>query len=162
MLPIIIGTTVAIGACAGLSGILQKSSKSILNSKTFEQLPDLAINMNIKEEGHFALYRAIRDPNFKNILGATAVALMSGITLASKKFVDGTKEIWLKKKEADVEKNLQENLIEVETNAFSGKLNVINELMNKNVKHFDSLLNNKKEDVFAEFKPSGRTLKILS
>ena len=154
LLPVIVGTTIAIGACAGLSGILKKSSKNLLNSKTFEQLPDLAVNMNIREETHFALYRAIRDPNYKNILGATAVALMSGITFAAKKFVDGTKEIWLKKKEADVEKNLQENLIAVETNSFAGKLNVINELMNKNIKHFDSVLNNKKEDVFAEFKTS--------
>ena len=154
LLPVIIGTTIAIGACAGLSGILKKSSKNLLNSKTFEQLPDLAVNMNIREETHFALYRAIRDPNYKNILGATAVGLMTGITFAAKKFVDGTKEIWLKKKEADIEKNLQENLISVETNSFSGKLNVINELMNKNVKHFDNILNNKKEDVFAVFTQS--------
>lgn len=154
LLPVIIGATIAIGACAGLSGILKKSSKNLLNSKTFEQLPDLAVNMNIREETHFALYRAIRDPNYKNILGATAVGLMTGITFAAKKFVDGTKEIWLKKKEADIEKNLQENLISVETNSFSGKLNVINELMNKNVKHFDNVLNNKKEDVFAVFTQS--------
>ncbi len=154
LLPVIIGTTIAIGACAGLSSILKKSSKNLLNSKTFEQLPDLAVNMNIREETHFALYRAIRDPNYKNILGATAVGLMTGITFAAKKFVDGTKEIWLKKKEADIEKNLQENLISVETNSFSGKLNVINELMNKNVKHFDNVLNNKKEDVFAVFTQS--------
>ena len=154
LLPVIIGTTIAIGACAGLSSILKKSSKNLLNSKTFEQLPDLAVNMNIREETHFALYRAIRDPNYKNILGATAVGLMTGITFAAKKFVDGTKEIWLKKKEADIEKNLQENLISVETNSFSGKLNVINELMNKNVKHFDNILNNKKEDVFAVFTQS--------
>ena len=30
-------------------------------------------------------------------------------------FVEGAKEIWLKKKEADIEKDLQEQLIEVET-----------------------------------------------
>ena len=154
LLPVIVGTTIAIGACAGLSGILKKSSKNLLNSKTFEQLPDLAVNMNIREETHFALYRAIRDPNYKNILGAVAVGIMSGITFASKKFVDGTKEIWLKKKEADVEKNLQENLIAVETSSFSGKLNVINELMNKNIKHFDNALNKKQPSVFDEFKTS--------
>ena len=154
LLPVIVGTTIAIGACAGLSGILKKSSKNLLNSKTFEQLPDLAVNMNIREETHFALYRAIRDPNYKNILGAVAVGIMSGITFASKKFVDGTKEIWLKKKEADVEKNLQENLIAVETSSFSGKLNVINELMNKNIKHFDEVLNKKKPSVFDQFKHS--------
>ena len=110
-------------------------------------MPDLAVNMNIKEEPHFALYRAIRDPNTKNLLGAAAVVVMSGITLISKNFVEGAKEIWLKKKEADIEKDLQEQLIEVETNSFSGKLNVVNELLNKNVKYFDSVLNSKKENL---------------
>lgn len=145
MTPLIIGTGALCAGIFGVSSILKKSSKNILNTKSFEHLPDLAVNMNIKEEPHFALYRAIRDPNTKNILGAAAVFVMSGITLISKNFVEGAKEIWLKKKAADVEKDLQEQLIEVETNSFSGKLNVVNELLNKNVKYFDSVLNSKKE-----------------
>ena len=145
MTPLIIGTGLLCAGIFGVSSILKKSSQNILNTKSFEHLPDLAVNMNIKEEPHFALYRAIRDPNTKNILGATAVFVMSGITLISKNFVEGAKEIWLKKKAADVEKDLQEQLIEVETNSFSGKLNVVNELLNKNVKYFDSVLNSKKQ-----------------
>ena len=79
-----------------MSAILKKSSSNLLNTKNFEQLPDLAINMNIKKEPQFAIYRAIRDPNSKNVLGAIAVFLMSGITIACKNFVEGAKEIWLK------------------------------------------------------------------
>ncbi len=140
--PLLIGTGIILSGCAGLSIILKKSSNAIFNSKSFEQLPDLAVNMNIKEEPQFALYRAIRDPNFKNILGAAAVFLMSAITITATKFVDGVKEIWTKKKSADIEKYLQENLIDVERQSFSGKLDVVNELMNKNIKHFDFILNN--------------------
>ena len=154
--PILIGSAVILLCCAGLSGILKYSSSNLLKSKSFEQLPDLAVNMNIKEEPQFAIYRAIRDPNFKNILGACAIFLMSGITIACKNFVDGVKEIWLKKQSADIEKNLQENLIEVETNSFSGKLKVVNDIMSKNVKYFDEVLNNTKEkestpNIFTKF-----------
>ena len=154
--PLLIGTSLIVGGCFAISAILKKSSKTLLQTQSFEHLPDLAINMNIKEEPQFALYRAIRDPNFKNIFGAAAVFLMSGITIACKNFVEGAKEVWIKKQSADIEKDLQENLINVETNAFSGKLKVVNDLMKNNVKYFDEVLNNTKtnssnSDVFAGF-----------
>ena len=89
--PVIAATGVLAAGSFLLSAILKKSSKALINSKSFEQLPDLAVNMNIKEEPQFAIYRAIRDPNFKNVLGAAAIFLMSGITLAAKNFTDGAK-----------------------------------------------------------------------
>ncbi len=141
--PLLIGTGMILGGIIGISAILSKSSQRILNSKSFEQLPDLAVNMNIKQEPQFAIYRAIRDPNYKNILGAAGVIAMSGITIIAKNFVDGLKEIWIKKQSADIEKNLQENLISVETSSFSGKLNVVNEMLADNLKYFDSILNNR-------------------
>ncbi len=140
--PLIIGTGILAGTILGLSSIIKHSSKTLLTSKSFEQLPDLAVNMNIKEEPQFAIYRAIRDPNFKNILGACAIFIMSGITIACKNFVDGAKDIWIKKQSADIERDLQENLIEVETSSFSGKLKTVNEMLQKNIKYFDSVLNN--------------------
>ncbi|MGM9994557.1 MAG: hypothetical protein ACI37R_07520 [Candidatus Avigastranaerophilus sp.] len=143
--PLLIGTTVLIGGVFALSSILKSSSKTLLNSKSFECLPDLAINNNIKQEPQFAIYRAIRDPNAKNIFGAIAVFAMSAITIACKNFIDGIKEIWEKKKSADIEKELQENLIQVETNSFSGKLKIVNDMMNKNVQYFDKVLNNKQK-----------------
>lgn len=141
--PLLIGTAVLAGAFLGLSSVLKHSSKTLLSSNSFEQLPDLAVNMNIKEEPQFAIYRAVRDPNFKNILGAFAIFIMSGITIACKNFVDGAKNIWIKKQSADIERDLQENLIEVETSSFSGKLKTVNEMLNNNIKYFDSVLNNK-------------------
>lgn len=154
--PLICATALIVGGCFALSSILKKSSSTLLNSKNFEQLPDLAVNMNIKEEPQFAIYRAIRDPNSKNILGAAGIFLMSGITIACKNFVDGAKEIWLKKQSADIEKNLQENLVEVETNSFSGKLKVVNDLMAQNKKYFEQKLTsdknqNKNSSVFSQF-----------
>lgn len=155
--PLLIGTSLIIGGIFGLSTILKCSSKTLLNSKSFECLPDLAINNNIKQEPQFAIYRAIRDPNTKNIFGALAVFVMSAVTIACKNFVDGIKEIWEKKKSADIEKELQENLIQVETNSFSGKLKIVNDMMNQNIKYFDETLNKRnrntqtKQSVFSGF-----------
>ncbi len=143
IMPLLAGTTAIASGCFALSNCIKKSSGSLLNTKSFEQLPDLAINMNIREEPQFAIYRAIRDPNSRNILGAAGVFIMSGITLACKNFVDGSKEIWVKKRSADIEKNLQENLISVDRDIFSGKLKVVNDMMNKNVKYFDAVINSK-------------------
>ncbi|MBQ3642117.1 hypothetical protein II906_09380 [bacterium] len=140
MVPLLIGTGAVLAGCAGLSAVLKKSAGNVIKSASFEQLPDLALNMNIREEPHFAVYRAVRNPNFNNLLAAGAVFIMTGINIAAKNFVDGTKEIWLKKKSADVEKTLQENLIKVETDAFSGKLGVINDMLNSNINHFDEAL----------------------
>ncbi len=143
--PLLCGTCAILAGCIGLSAIFKQSSKTLLKSKSYECLPDLAINNNIKQEPQFAIYRVIRDPNLKNIIAAAAVFIMSAVTIAAKNFVDGAKEIWIKKKSADVEKELQENLVEVETSSFSGKLKVVNDMMNKNVKYFDEIINNKKE-----------------
>ena len=152
--PLLAATALIVGGCFAMSAILKKSSQNLLTTRSFEQLPDLAVNMNIKEEPQFAIYRAIRDPNFRNIMGAAAIFIMSGITIGCKNFVDGAKEIWLKKQSADIEKELQENLIEVETNSFSGKLDVVNNMLTENVKFFDKLLNKKsdtKSNIFSEF-----------
>ncbi len=142
--PLLAGTALLLAGCLGLSSVFKSASKTLLNSKSYEQLPDLAINNNIKQEPQFAIYRVIRDPNFSNILGAAAVFVMSGITVAAKNFVDGTKDIWMKKKSADIEKELQENLISVETEAFSGKLKIVNDMLSQNVEYFDKILNKPK------------------
>ncbi len=150
LFPLAIGTASVFIGAGILSIALKKSSKAILKTKSCEQLADLALNMNIRQEPQFATYRMLRDPNFKNIAGAAAVFLFSGLTLAAKNFVDGAKEIWVKKQEADIERDLQENLIEVETKVFSGKLQAVNNLLTNNVNYFKSVLNDdgdKKEKI---------------
>ena len=150
LLPLAIGTIAAAVGMVALSFVVKKSYKTSLDNR-IEKLPDLARNMNIRQEPQFATYRMLRDPSPGNILGATAVFLFSGLTIAAKNFVDGTKEIWTKKQEADIDRDLQENLIEVETRSFSGKLGVINELLGENIQHFKDILNPSKEEVFKPF-----------
>ena len=141
MAPLLIAAGCTLAATLGVSALLSKVSKNILNINVSEQLPDLALNMNIKQEPHFATYRMLRDPSFKNMIGAAAVFAFSGLTLLGRNFLSATKEIWVKKQQADIERDLQENLIDVEAQAFSGKLKVVNNMLNDNVKYFKRVLN---------------------
>ena len=137
----------AISIAAAASGLgltsLFKKSAAALNDKNIlkgQRLPQLAFNMNIRDESEFATYMALRNPNKKTIFAMIGVILASGVTLAGKNLIDGIKDIWVKKREADANKYLQENLIDIETRAFAGKLDVIREELVNKANYFKSVL----------------------
>lgn len=137
-------------SAAGILGItaLMKKSASSLNNKNVlrqERLPNLGMNMNIKQEHEFGAYMALRNPNKKTILAMIGIFIMSGLTLVGKNLVDGVQEIWVKKKTADADKKLQDELIEIETKAFAGKLDVINEELINKANYFKHVLNSTPE-----------------
>ena len=119
-------------------------SKSIAKTEGFAYPSDLARNINILEEPHFAMYRALREPNSKNILGLGAVGIMSAFTLSARNFIEGIKEIWVKKQNCDIDYDFQENMIDIEAKAFSGKLNVVNNLLSDTTQYFKSVLSGEK------------------
>ena len=139
--PLVAGTAAAFAGVTLLSAVLLKSSKALKSSKPFENLPDIATNMNIRQEPHFATYKMLRDPSTKNIAGALGVFIYSGLAIAAKNFVDGVKEVWVKKRQADIERDLQEDLIKVETDSFSGKIAATNEILAKNSKYMNDKIN---------------------
>ena len=150
--PVVITGGIGLGALLLISGSMNKYAKIMANKSDVVRPGDLARNINILEEPHFAMYRMLRDPNAKNVAGFVGVGLMSAFTLISKNFVDATKEIWVKKQECDIEHNLQENLIQVETEAFVGKLNVVNTLLSDTTKYFKNTLSNDKNTPTTDFK----------
>ena len=154
--PLAIATAATLAAMGVLSLSVKNYSKVMANSNSLIRPGDLARNINIVEEPHFAMYRMLRDPSTKNIVGFIGVSIMSAITLTAKSFVDGAKEIWVKKQNCDIERDLQENLIEVETKSFSGKLNVVNNLLTETSKHFKETLMTKEPEKngFINFKNS--------
>lgn len=139
--PLLIGTLALFGITAGVSRVIKSAASTILKSKAYEQLPDLALNMNIKQEPHFATYMMLRNPNIKTLLGAVGVFTMSALTLISKNFVDGIKEIWIKKQESDIERDLKEKLIETETKVFAGKLEVERGILSRTAGYFKKVFN---------------------
>ncbi len=136
LVPLLIGTIAIAAGAFGLSSLLRSSARKILTSKAHEQLPNLALNMNIREEPDFATYMMLRSPNTKTIMGALGVFSFSGLTVVAKNFVDGVKEVWVKKQEADIKRDLQENLIDTETKVFAGKLNVERNILSESASHF--------------------------
>ena len=138
--PVLITTLATIAVLGIVSFATKKYSNILANSEDFIRPGDLARNVNILEEPHFAAYRMLRDPNAKNVAGFIGVGLMSVVTLICKNFFSAVKEIWIKKQNCDIEHDLQENLIQVETDAFSGKLNVVNTLLSDTTKYFKEVL----------------------
>ena len=74
-----------------------------------------------------------------------------------KNLVDGVEEIWVKEKEADANKILQDDLIDIETRAFAGKLDVINEELVNKANYFKSVLNSIPESSVANVQNSSNT-----
>lgn len=141
LMPLVGGTVGLFGLVLGLSSLAKSSAKAARETSIINHLPDLAFNMNIKQEPEFATYMMIRDPSRKRVLAAAGVFAMSAITLISKNFVDGFNEIWVKKQEADIQRDLQERLITTETNVFSGKLQIERNLLSDTAEYFKNVLN---------------------
>lgn len=141
--PILALTGATLGVIGAISLCAKSYSKSLAKAQGVVRPPDLARNINIVEEPHFAMYRALRDPNAKNILGLTGVALMSGITLSAKNFVDGAKEIWVTKQNNDIQYDFEKDSIDIEKRSFGGKLKVVDELLAQTSNYFKTELEQK-------------------
>ena len=102
-----------------------------------EKLPSTTRNVAINQETHQAIYRMIRNPTQKTILAGSGVLALTAMAFMGKTFFDGFKEVWVKKKEADIQKNLQENLIDIETRSFSGKIQIIRSMLSQRAKEFE-------------------------
>ncbi len=141
--PLAAGAISILGGMAIAAKVLQNSTKTSLKTLKFNKLPELPRNMNLNTEEAFVTYNAIQNPNIQTILGAITAISFAGMVFVCKNFVDGLKEIWVKKNEAKIQRNLQENLIEVETRSFSGKNKIIRNLMREKADEMNKAANTK-------------------
>ncbi len=149
--PLLFATGATLAAAVGISAVISGYSKKCANNSAIVCPPDLATNVNIMEEPQFALYRALIKPTGRNIFGFVGVCLMSGVTVAAKSFVDGAKDVWVKKQKCDIEHDFQKDMIDVEKNVFVGKLNVVNKMLKNTSDYFKSEFSSKKENAFKGF-----------
>lgn len=148
--------SVGVMGVVALASIFAKRAVKV-NSEMKEaakRLPSLTRNLAINEETHQAIYQMVQSPNQKTILAGLGVLTVSAMAFMGKMFTDGFKEVWVKKKEADIQKNLQENLIAVETQSFSGKIQIIRNMLSEKAKEFSDYLcpNPKTHSAFSAFK----------
>ena len=140
ILPISLTTTGVMATLALISLVVKKSAKANLNLEAAKKLPYMTRNHAMNEETHQAIYQMVQCPNQKTILAGAGVIIISAMGFMGKMFLDGFKEVWVKKREADIQKNLQENLIEVETQSFSGKIQIIRSMLAQKAKELGSYI----------------------
>lgn len=140
LLPLSIIATGVMGTVAMITGLVRRSSKVFPKVKTEQELDNLTRNVSITNESVQGLYQMVHCPNKKTILAATGVVAIGAMAFMGKMFMDGFKDVWVKKKEADIQKNLQENLIAVETQSFSGKIQIIRSMLSDKAKEFNEYL----------------------
>ncbi len=140
-----LGLTLAPLSILGIAALISKGSyracKESIGKLSMSNLPTLARNMNLTKEEHFVTYVALQNPCKKTILGAMGVFVFSSAVFVMKNFTDGFKEIWVKKQDADIQRDLQEKLIDVETRSFAGKNKIINYLLSKIEKDLNQTAN---------------------
>ena len=136
-----IASTSIMALLGGFTAMIKNFSKKKFESSQEYLLPGITRNHCINDEIHQSIFSMIQSPNRKTILAALGVITLGAMAFIGKNFVDGFKEIWVKQQEADIQKNLQENLIEVETQSFSGKIQIIRSLLSQKAKLFTDSLN---------------------
>ncbi|MEI7474433.1 MAG: hypothetical protein WCK67_06595 [bacterium] len=116
--PISIASLAVSASLAGLSHALKRTSGLY---ETNNVLMGVSRYISINDDNVLAIYYACKDRSKKSIMAASVIMIATAFSFVSKNVIDGYKDIWLRKKEADLQKNLQERLIDVETRSFSGK-----------------------------------------
>ena len=139
--PICAITTGVMGLLGGFTAMMKKFSKGKLESSKEYLLPGITRNHCINDEIHQSIFSMIQSPNRKTILASLGVITLGAMAFMGKIFIDGFKEVWVKGQEANIQKNLQENLIAVETQSFSGKLQIIRSMLSTKAKMFTNELN---------------------
>jgi len=137
----IAGITVGfMGVLAGITSIFSKSAKDAVDVDLAKKLPSMTRNVCVNKEIDQAIYRLVANPTKKTAMAAAGLAVFSSMAFMGKTFCEGFKDVWVKKKEADIHKNLQENLISVETQSFSGKMQIIRNMLSEKAKEFNGSL----------------------
>lgn len=134
-----------------LTGYITHSAKVARDLDAKKWLPALTRNVNINKENYQVIYQMIQSPNKVTFIAGAGVLTLSAMAFMGKTFFDGYKDIWVKRKEADIQKNLQENLIKVETQSFSGKMQIIRSMLSHYTKEFEAYLDPTKSNPFSEF-----------
>lgn len=136
ILPLSALTLSVMGLIAGTTAFISRNAK--ISTKLAEEkwVPTLTRNISINDETAQAIFQMVTNPNRKTIKAGAGVLTLTAMAFMGKTFFDGLKEVWVKKKEADIQKNLQEKLINIETQSFAGKIQITRSMLSEKAKEF--------------------------
>lgn len=140
LIPVCAATIGVMALLGGFTAMMKKFSKGRLESTKEYLLPGITRNHCINNEIHQSIFSMIQSPNRKTILASLGVITLGSMAFMGKIFIDGFRDVWIRKQEADIQKNLQENLIAVETQAFSGKIQIIRSMLSAKAQIFSEEL----------------------
>ncbi len=160
LIPICLTTVGVMALLGGFTAMMKKFSKGKLESTKEYLLPGITRNHCINNEIHQSIFSMIQSPNRKTILASLGVITLGSMAFMGKIFIDGFRDVWVKKQEANIQKNLQENLITVETQAFSGKIQIIRSMLSNKAKMFSNELSFKSTEKKTK-EDNNKTLYIL-
>ena len=124
---------------AVVTGFARRSTRIAKDLPKEKWLPAVTRNVQLSKETHQLVYQFVQNPNKKTFIAGAGVLTLSAMAFMGKTFLDGYKDIWIKRKEANIHKNLQENLIDVETQSFSGKMQIIRSMLSKYTTDFEKI-----------------------
>lgn len=130
----------AMGLIGAFTSMMKNFSKKKLESTQEYLLPGITRNHCLNDEIHQSIFSMIQSPNRRTVLASIGVIVLGSMAFLTKTFIDGCRDVWIKQREADIQKNLQENLIEVETQSFSGKIQIIRSMLSNKAKTFSENL----------------------
>lgn len=132
--------TGVMGVIAGASWFVKRNAQITNKIAKEKWITSFTRNIAINEETVQAIVQMIQNPNQRTIKAGLGVLTLTATAFMGKTFFDGFKEVWVKKKEADIQKNLQEQLIGIETQSFSGKNQIIRNTLSEKTKMFSKYL----------------------
>ncbi len=139
------------GIIALLSAFVKRNTRINLKITDEKRLPATTRNVALNEETHQALYQMIQSPTRKTIHAGIGVLTLSAMAFMGKTFFDGFKDVWVKKREADIQKNMQEQLINIETQSFAGKIQITRSMLSEKAQEFSKYLSDDKEKILPNF-----------
>lgn len=155
LLPISGAALGVMGVFAGITAFISHNTKIATNmAKNMikeKWLPTLTRNISINDETSQAIFQMVTNPNRKTIIAGVGVFSLTATAFMGKTFFDGFKDIWVKKREADIQKNLQEQLIDVETQSFSGKIQIIRNTLSDKAKELNKYIAEEDEAILPNF-----------
>lgn len=158
-------SSVALGVMSVITmatALISRSAKAAKDLPKEKWLPTLTRNVNLSKETYQIIYQMVQSPNKKTFIAAGGVLALSAMAFMGKTFFDGYKDIWVKRKEADIQKNLQENLIDVETQSFSGKIQIIRSMLSKYANDFEKYLISDDDPILPNFGKSKYLMSFTS
>ena len=141
LIPISALTLGVMGVIAGIAALVHHTSKINLTMDNLKRVPPTVRNVAINDEKIQALYRIVECPNYKTVQAGVGVFTLTAMAFMGKTFFDGFKDVWVRKKEADIQKNLQEKLIGIETQSFAGKIQITRSMLSQKAIELSKYLN---------------------